>query len=176
MHFPTILRFASRLRIVKRILRLPPCLLAPGFHSGMHRPHMSHSSDCTVQESQPVVHRLRLSPSPRLTYPEQISFTLKFIRRDYSHLSLATHSGILSSSRSIASLRYQVSRVSSMLLSTDGRYHPKVSVLCISPGHFRRRTSSPTSESITLLLNVSETLQGANILVVFRNSFRASYS
>ena len=61
-----------------------------------------------------------------------------FGRKD-SHLSLATHSGILSSIHSTApsgtaSLRIQCS-------STNVFRHSSASVSCFSPGHFRRRTS-----------------------------------
>ena len=61
-----------------------------------------------------------------------------FGRKD-SHLSLATHSGILSSLRSTAP-----SGTASMLSecsSTDVLIHPTASVACFSPGHFRRRDS-----------------------------------
>ena len=59
--------------------------------------------------------------------------------REDSHLSLATHSGILSSWHSTApsgtaSLRIQCS-------STNVSRHSSASVSCFSPGHFRRRTS-----------------------------------
>ena len=60
-----------------------------------------------------------------------------------SHLSLATHYGILSSIHSTApsgtaSLRIQCS-------STNVFRHSSASVSCFSPGHFRRRTSRPVS-------------------------------
>ena len=63
--------------------------------------------------------------------------------REDSHLSLATHSGILSSIHSTApsgtaSLRIQCS-------STNVSRHSSASVSCFSPGHFRRRTSRPVS-------------------------------
>ena len=65
-----------------------------------------------------------------------------FGRKD-SHLTLATHSGILSSKHSTApysaaSARFQCS-------STDHFRDPLASVVCFSPGHFRRRTSRPVS-------------------------------
>ena len=65
-----------------------------------------------------------------------------FGRKD-SHLPLATHSGILSSYPSTAPSG-TASSVLRMLL-----YHSHcestASVLCFSPGHFRRRTSRPVS-------------------------------
>ena len=66
-----------------------------------------------------------------------------FGRKD-SHLTLATHSGILSSMRSttpygMASPRMQCSSTNS---SFDGS---SASVSCFSPGNFRRGTSRPVS-------------------------------
>ena len=66
-----------------------------------------------------------------------------FGRKD-SHLTLATHSGILSSQASTApsgtaSLTCQCSS------TTHTSYGSTASVSCFSPGHFRRRTSRPVS-------------------------------
>ena len=66
-----------------------------------------------------------------------------FGRKD-SHLTLATHSGILSSKTSTApfgtaSLIFQCSS------TTHTWYESTASVSCFSPGHFRRRTSRPVS-------------------------------
>ena len=63
--------------------------------------------------------------------------------REDSHLSLATHSGILSWGRSTAP-----SGTASPLpqcSSTNVLLHSRASVSCFSPGHFRRRTSRPVS-------------------------------
>ena len=65
-----------------------------------------------------------------------------FGRKD-SHLTLATHSGILSSKHSTppygnASPRFQCS-------STNHYSDSSASVSCFSPGNFRRRTSRPVS-------------------------------
>ena len=65
-----------------------------------------------------------------------------FGRKD-SHLTLATHSGILSSLKSTAP-----SGTASSLRqcsSTDPLQDPAASVWCFSPGHFRRGTSRPVS-------------------------------
>ena len=62
-----------------------------------------------------------------------------FDRKD-SHLSLATHSGILSSYPSTA-LSSTASSVLRMLLYHSTYVESTASVLCFSPGHFRRRTS-----------------------------------
>ena len=59
--------------------------------------------------------------------------------REDSHLSLATHSGILSSYPSTAPSG-TASSVLRMLLYQSLR-ESTASVLCFSPGHFRRRTS-----------------------------------
>ena len=57
-----------------------------------------------------------------------------------SHLHLATHSGILSSYPSTAPSG-TASSVLRMLLYQLYSYNSTASVLCFSPGHFRRRTS-----------------------------------
>ena len=62
-----------------------------------------------------------------------------FGRKD-SHLTLATHSGILSSYPSTAPYG-TASSVLRMLLYHSYKYESTASVLCFSPGHFRRRTS-----------------------------------
>ena len=77
---------------------------------------------------------------PRLTQSRSALLWKPWIfGREDSHLSLATHSGILSSYPSTAPSG-TASSVLRMLL-----YHSQsestASVLCFSPGHFRRRTS-----------------------------------
>ncbi len=64
--------------------------------------------------------------------------------REDSHLSLATHSGILSSYPSTAPSG-TASSVLRMLLYQLTFISSTASVLCFSPGHFRRRTSRPVS-------------------------------
>ena len=65
-----------------------------------------------------------------------------FGRKD-SHLTLATHSGILSSyySTMTSIFRFFASKIAPLPIITDSR----ASVPCFSPGHFRRTTSRPVS-------------------------------
>ena len=106
--FPTLLRSASRLRIVWRIC-LPYSYLACTRLS-FPRPCSPHTSPqfclTAVQESPPAVHRLRLPPlalGPRLTQGRSaLPWKPWIFGREDSHLSLATHSGILSSRPSTA--------------------------------------------------------------------------
>ena len=64
-----------------------------------------------------------------------------FGRKD-SHLTLATHSGILSSMQSTAPFGTASPR---MQCSSTNLYGSSASVARFSPGHFRRRTSRPVS-------------------------------
>ena len=118
-YFPTLLRSASRLRIARRICQpysYPACarLSIPRLCSPHASPQFCHTA---VQEYQPAVHRLRLAPSPRprLTQGRSaLPWKPWIFGREDSHLSLATHSGILSSRHSTApsgtaSLRLQCS-------------------------------------------------------------------
>ena len=94
-----------------------------------------------VQESPPVIHRLRLSSSPYApTYPEQISFTLETLdirpegfspssRYSFRHSLLCTVH---------CSFRYSFIPYTMLLYQPCGS---AASVSCFSPGHFRRRTS-----------------------------------
>ena len=135
--FPTSVRSASRLWIVHRICLMhsyPACtsLSIPGSCF----PHVSPQFCLiVVQESQPVVHRLRLTQSrSALLWKPWI-----FGRKD-SHLPLATHSGILSSIQSTAPYRYCFFPYP-MLLYQSAYADSQASAVCFSPGHFRRRTS-----------------------------------
>ena len=78
---------------------------------------------------------------PRLTQSRSALLWKPWIfgRKD-SHLSLATHSGILSSYPSTA-LSGTASSVLRMLLYHSTYVESTASVLCFSPGHFRRRNS-----------------------------------
>ena len=78
---------------------------------------------------------------PRLTQSRSALLWKPWIfGREDSHLSLATHSGILSSYPSTAPSG-TASSVLRMLLYHSYCYESTASVLCFSPGHFRRRTS-----------------------------------
>ena len=65
-HFATFVRSTSRLQIDERICLLISYLACPGLSiPGSHSPSASPQFCYTaVQEFQPVIHRLRLSPSP----------------------------------------------------------------------------------------------------------------
>ena len=65
-HFPTSFRYASRIRIVMRICQHNSYLACTRLSSPrLCSPHVSPQFCHTaVQEYQPVVHRLRLPPSP----------------------------------------------------------------------------------------------------------------
>ena len=92
----------------------------------------------------PSATTLVLALGPDLPRADQLyPGNLRYSPREDSHLSLATHSVILSSIHSTApsgtaSLRIQCS-------STNVFRHSSASVSCFSPGHFRRRTSRPVS-------------------------------
>ena len=106
-YFPTLLRYASRLRIARRFCQpysYPACtrLSIPRLCSPHASPQFCYTA---VQEYQPAVHRLRLSPRlrPRLTRGRSaLPWKPWIFGREDSHLSLATHSGILSSRHSTA--------------------------------------------------------------------------
>ena len=79
-YFPTRFRSASRLRIALRFFLQDSYLACTRLSiPRLCSPHVSPQFCLTaVQESQPVVHRLRLSSSPSApTYPGQISVTLE---------------------------------------------------------------------------------------------------
>ena len=78
--FATLIRSTSRLRIAWRICQPDSFSACTGISiPGSCSPHASPQfCSYVVQESKPVVHRIRLSTSPSApTYPEQISFTLE---------------------------------------------------------------------------------------------------
>ena len=140
--FPTSVRSASRLWIVHRICLMhsyPACtsLSIPGSCF----PHVSPQFCLiVVQESQPVVHRLRLSASPLTQSRSALLWKPWIFGRKDSHLPLATHSGILSSIQSTAPYRYCFFPYP-MLLYQSAFADSQASAVCFSPGHFRRRTS-----------------------------------
>ena len=79
-HFPTFIRSASRLWIATRFFLCDSSfactrLSVPRLCSPQMSPQFCLK---IVQESQPAVHRIRISASPKFpTYPGQISFTLE---------------------------------------------------------------------------------------------------
>ena len=124
--FPTLVRSTLRLRIVRKICcpySYPAC--TGFFFPGSCSPHASPQFWVhIVQESPPVIHRLRLSTSPYApTYPEQISFTLETLdirpegfspssRYSFRHsLFLKIHSSFRYCFVSLRMLLYQPLRV-----------------------------------------------------------------
>ena len=104
------------------------------------RPHSSLQRQYRNIHLLSIDYALRPRLRPRLPQSRSASLWIPWIfgPKD-SHLRLATHSGILSSIQSTApfgtaSLRIHCS-------STDVLIHPIASVVCFSPGHFRRRAS-----------------------------------
>ena len=108
-HFPTLVRSASRLWIATRFFLCDSSfactrLSVPRLCSPQMSPQFCFK---IVQESQPAVHRIRISASPEApTYPGQISFTLETLdirprgfpplsRYSFRHsLFLALHSSL----------------------------------------------------------------------------------
>ena len=127
---------------------LAPTPLARGFPFRAHAlhicPHSSVLLQCRNLHLLSIGYGSRPRLRPRLTQSRSALLWKPWIfGREDSHLSLATHSGILSSMHSTApsgtaSLRIQCS-------STNVSIHSSASVSCFSPGHFRRRTSRPVS-------------------------------
>ena len=125
-----------------------PTPLARGFPFrayALHmRPHSSVTLQCRNINLLSIGYGSRPRLRPRLTQGRSaLPWKPWIFGREDSHLSLATHSGILSSIHSTApsgtaSLRIQCS-------STNVFRHSSASVSCFSPGHFRRRTSRPVS-------------------------------
>ena len=126
------------MRLVPRLHRDP----IPGFRSLHVSPQFCH---IIVQESPPVVHRLRLSSSPEApTDPGQISFTLETLDirpRGFSPLSRYSFRHSLFHAVH-SSFRYCFFPHAMLLYQPFGSL---VSVARFSPGHFRRRTSRPVS-------------------------------
>ena len=127
---------------------LTPTLLAPVFpFPGCAVLLCPHSSDDTRYRnlnllsigyaSQPYLR-------PRLTQSRSALLWKPWIfGLEDSHLHLATHSGILSSICSTAPSGAASSYM--QCSSTNHLRDSSASVVCFSPGHFRRRTSRPVS-------------------------------
>ena len=119
-------------------------LLAPVFSfPALTLPPCPHSSVCTeyrnlnlfsIGYALPPRLRPRL-PQGRSALPWKPWI---FGRKD-SHLTLATHSGILPSMHSTAP--YGTASSSMECSPTNVLLHSAASAVCFSPGHFRRRTS-----------------------------------
>ena len=121
-----------------------PPSLAPVFPFPAHalpmRPHSSVYMRYRNLNLLSIGYVFRPLLRPRLTQSRSALLWKPWIfGREDSHLSLATHSGILSSYPSTAPSG-TASSVLRMLLYQSLR-DSTASVLCFSPGHFRRRTS-----------------------------------
>ena len=121
-----------------------PPSLAPVFPFPAHalpmRPHSSVYMRYRNLNLLSIGYVLRPLLRPRLTQSRSALLWKPWIfGREDSHLSLATHSGILSSYPSTAPYRYSFVgfKNAPLPLLTEST----ASVLCFSPGHFRRRTS-----------------------------------
>ena len=115
-------------------------LSIPGFR--FPPPQFCHTA---VQESPPVVHRLRLSSSPLgPDLPGQISFTWKpwiFGLKDLTFISLLIPAFSLPCSPQLLPVLLRSACNAPLPILAD----PLVSVVRFSPGHFRRRASRPVS-------------------------------
>ena len=121
-----------------------PPSLAPVFPFPAHalpmRPHSSVYMRYRNLNLLSIGYVLRPLLRPRLTQSRSALLWKPWIfGREDSHLSLATHSGILSSYPSTAPYRYSFVGIKNapLPLLTEST----ASVLCFSPGHFRRRNS-----------------------------------
>ena len=122
-----------------------PPSLAPVFPFPAHalpmRPHSSVYMRYRNLNLLSIGYVLRPLLRPRLTQSRSALLWKPWIfGREDSHLSLATHSGILSSYPSTAPSG-TASSVLRMLLYHSYYYESTASVVCFSPGHFRRRNS-----------------------------------
>ena len=123
---------------------LSPTSLIPVFSFPAYTSHMRPHSSEHIQYRN--LHLLSIDYGflprlrPRLTQSRSALLWKPWIfgRKD-SHLPLATHSGILSSYPSTAPYRYSFVGIKNapLPLLTEST----ASVLCFSPGHFRRRNS-----------------------------------
>ena len=121
-----------------------PPSLAPVFPFPAHalpmRPHSSVYMRYRNLNLLSIGYVLRPLLRPRLTQSRSALLWKPWIfGREDSHLSLATHSGILSSYPSTAPYRYSFVGIKNAPLPLLAE--STASVSCFSPGHFRRRNS-----------------------------------
>ena len=141
--FPTLVRSTSRLRIANGICPAYSYLACTGLSIPGSGSLSASPQFCSykVQEFQPVIHRLWLSPSPYApTYAGKISFTLETLDIRPLRFSLKSRYSFRHSLFLTLHCSLQYSFVDLRMLL----YHPfgsTASVSCFSPGHFRRRTS-----------------------------------
>ncbi len=141
--FATLFRSTSRLPIAHGFAYCTPTSLVPVFPfpaPALHTcPHSSVIREYRNLNLLSIGYVFRPRLRPRLTQSRSALLWKPWIfgRKD-SHLSLATHSGILSSMQSTAPYGTASSR---MQCSSTNPCDSLASVSCFSPGHFRRRTS-----------------------------------
>ena len=112
-------------------------------HPILPRPHSSVTSQCRNINLLSIDYGFRPRLRSRLTQSRSALLWKPWIfGREDSHLTLATHSGILSSMPSTAPYRYRFAGHAMLLYQPFGS---AASVARFSPGHFRRRTSRPVS-------------------------------
>ncbi len=119
---------------------LAPALSSPGrvIHP---RPHISGHTRYRNLHLLSIGYASRPRLRPRLTQGRSaLPWNPWIFGLEDSHLHLATHSGILSSRLSTAPLRYGFF-LSAMLPYHDAYTSSRASVVCFSPGHFRRGAS-----------------------------------
>ena len=123
---------------------ISPPVLAPVFpfpaHTFLLCPHISDISQYRNFNLLSIGYVFRPRLRPRLTQGRSaLPWKPWIFGRKDSHLPLATHSGILSSYPSTAPYRYSFVgfKNAPLPLLTEST----ASVLCFSPGHFRRRDS-----------------------------------
>ena len=153
-YFPTRFRSHHAFGLPCGFSYRTPTSLARGFPFRAYALHTCPHSSVLLQYRNLNLLSIGYDSRPRLSTrltQGRSAFTLETLDirpRGFPTLSLATHSGILSSIHSTApsgtaSLRIQCS-------STNVSRHSSASVSCFSPGHFRRRDLS-TSELLRTL-------------------------
>ena len=122
---------------------LLPAALAPVFPFPAPAPFLRPRSSVTMQcwnlNQLSIDYAFRPRLRPRLTQGRSaLPWKPWIFGLEDSHLHLATHSGILSSKHSTAPCGTASSRFQ---CSSTNHHGSLASVVCLSPGHFRRRTS-----------------------------------
>ena len=115
------------------VFPFPACLLCP-------RPHISGATGYRNFNLLSIGYASQPRLRPRLTQGRQaLPWKPWIFGQQDSHLFLATHSGILSPCRSTAP--YGTASPQHGCSPTNHIHGSTASVLCFSPGHFRRRDS-----------------------------------
>ena len=142
-HFPTLVRSASRLWIATRFFLCDSSfactrLSVPRLCSPQMSPQFCFK---IVQESQPAVHRIRISASPRPDLPR--ADQLYPGNLGYSAERIPTSLSLLIPAFSLPGTPQLLTVLLRCASNAPLPYHTVscASVSCFSPGHFRRRTS-----------------------------------